>query len=83
MLGPLPIGYRFIVTVCTLVAFGGLGAWLAASLSSGSILAYEGLDIGLGIGAVVVVTLLFGNDRHEDHHGHAAGVRVQARRHRR
>lgn len=81
MLGPLPIGYRFIVTVCTLVAFGGLGAWLAASLSSGSILAYEGLGIGLGIGAVAVVTLLFGNDRHEDHHGHA--VRVQARRHRR
>ena len=78
MLGPLPAGYRIIVSVCALLACVGLGAWLASTLPV-PLLAGVGASIGAGIG-VVAVLLLTHDFRH-----HGAGpqrVRMRTPRHR-
>ena len=60
MLGPLPPLYRLIVSVLALLAFVGVGAWLAFTLPI-SVIAPTGAMIGAMLGALVVLGML-----HED-----------------
>ena len=66
MLGPLPPLYRLIVSVLALLAFVGVGAWLAFTLPIAAM-------IGAMLGALVVLGML-----HEDA---PRPSRVRARRH--
>jgi hypothetical protein len=77
VLGPLPTLYRVIVSVCALLAFVGLGAWLAVTLPV-PLLASAGAGIGAGIGAVAVLLLV--HDFEE--RGSAHRVRLRTPRHR-
>lgn len=77
MLGPLPTLYRVIVSVCALLAFVGLGAWLAVTLPV-PLLASAGAGIGAGIGAVAVLLLVHDFEQHRTAHR----VRLRAPRHR-
>lgn len=76
MLGPLPILYRVIVSVCALLAFIGLGAWLALALPVP--LAGAGAGIGAGIGVVAVLLLVHDFEQR----GHADRVQLRTPRHR-
>lgn len=76
MLGPLPTLYRVIVSVCALLAFVGVGAWLAFTLPV-PLLAGAGAGIGAGIGVVAVLLLV-----HDFHHHGATPHRVRTARHR-
>ena len=60
MLGPLPPLYRIVVSVLALLAFVGVGAWLALRLPV-AVLAPTGAMVGAMLGAVVVLGML-----HED-----------------
>ena len=60
MLGPLPFLYRVIVAVVALLAFGGLGAWLANTLPIQHV-ARAGVGIGAALGILVVALLLHGS----------------------
>ncbi len=77
MLGPLPPIYRVIVSVCTLLSFWGLGAWLSYLLPETQ-LAEVGTGIGLGLGVVAVLLLV-----HDPTHGrgHRAPIRHRGPRH--
>ncbi len=77
MLGPLPPLYRVVVSVCTLLAFAGLGAWLSYQLRE-SQLGEIGLGIGLGLGVAAVLLLV--HDSTPDGRRHAP-VRSRAPRH--
>ena len=77
MLGPLPALYRIIVAVCAVLAFIGLGAWLAHTLPI-PLQAAAGAGIGAGIGMVAVLGIL-----HDFHARHSAVNRVRARAYRR
>ena len=77
MLGPLPALYRIIVAVCAVLAFIGLGAWLAFTLPI-PLQAAAGAGIGAGFGVVVVLGAF-----HDFHDGHDAAHRVRARAYRR
>ena len=57
MLGPLPPIYRVVVSVCTLLSFAGLGAWISYLMPDKE-LAEIGTGIGLGLGVVAVLLLL-------------------------
>ena len=57
MLGPLPTFYRVIVSVCALVSFIGIGAWLGYLLPE-TALASVGTGIGAGLGVVAIVLLV-------------------------
>ena len=59
MLGPLPTFYRVVVSVCALVSFIGIGAWLGYLLPE-TALASVGTGVGAGLG--VVASLLLIND---------------------
>ena len=72
MLGPLPPLYRLIVSVLALLAFVGVGAWLAFTLPV-AVIAPTGAMIGAVLGALVVLGML-----HEDA---PPPSRVRARRH--
>lgn len=72
MLGPLPPLYRLIVSVLALLAFVGVGAWLAFTLPI-AVVAPTGAMIGAMLGALVVLAML-----HEDA---PRPSRVRARRH--
>ena len=73
MLGPLPPLYRLVVSVLALLAFVGVGAWLAFTLPV-AVLAPTGAMIGAMLGALVVLGML-----HED--TPPARARARARRH--
>jgi hypothetical protein len=60
VLGPLPPLYRLIVSVLALLAFVGVGAWLAFTLPI-AVVAPTGAMIGAMLGALVVLGML-----HED-----------------
>jgi hypothetical protein len=72
VLGPLPPLYRLIVSVLALLAFVGVGAWLAFTLPI-AVIAPTGAMIGAMLGALVVLGML-----HEDA---PRPSRVRARRH--
>jgi hypothetical protein len=57
VLGPLPPIYRVIVSVCTLLSFAGLGAWISYLLPDTQV-AEIGTGIGLGLGVVAVLLLV-------------------------
>ncbi|MGZ8743916.1 MAG: hypothetical protein ACXWXO_13445 [Nocardioides sp.] len=57
MLGPLPTFYRVIVSVCALVSFIGIGAWLGHLLPE-TVLASVGTGIGAGLGVVAIMLLV-------------------------
>jgi hypothetical protein len=73
VLGPLPPLYRLVVSVLALLAFVGVGAWLAFTLPV-AVLAPTGAMIGAMLGALVVLGML-----HEDTPPERA--RARARRH--
>lgn len=75
MLGPLPPLYRMVVAVCALLAFVGLGAWLAVTLPI-PLLASAGAGIGAGIGVIVVLLLV------HDPHRQPTAQRLRTSRHR-
>jgi hypothetical protein len=55
LFGPVPAKYRFIVWLCGLAAFAGLGVWLSFAVPvSAPVLASAGLTIG----ALAVVVFL-------------------------
>ena len=71
MLGPLPTFYRVVVSVCALLSFIGIGAWVGY-LMPDTALASVGTGIGAGLGVVVVLLLL---------HDHGQPHPHRARRH--
>jgi hypothetical protein len=73
VLGPLPPLYRLVVSVLALLAFVGVGAWLAFTLPV-AVLAPTGAMIGAMLGALVVLGML-----HEDTPPERG--RARARRH--
>jgi hypothetical protein len=73
VLGPLPPLYRLVVSVLALLAFVGVGAWLAFTLPV-AVLAPTGAMIGAMLGALVVLGML-----HEDTPPERA--RARGRRH--
>ena len=75
MLGPLPTFYRVVVSVCALLSFAGLGAWLSLLMPETFIVSV-GTGLGLGLGVVAVVLLL-----HDSQRQHRHGVRVRSPRH--
>jgi hypothetical protein len=75
VLGPLPTFYRVVVSVCALLSFVGIGAWLSFLLP-GTFVASVGTGLGLGLGVIVVMLVL----RDSQHGRH--GVRVRSHRHR-
>jgi hypothetical protein len=55
LFGPVPAKYRFIVWLCGLAAFAGLGAWLSFAVPlSATLMA----SLGLSVGAIAVVLFL-------------------------
>ncbi|HSV37655.1 MAG TPA: hypothetical protein VLI04_02745 [Nocardioidaceae bacterium] len=57
MFGPVPTLYSFIVWLCGLAAFAGLGIWVSLALPySATLLAVVGLSVG------AAATLLFLHD---------------------
>lgn len=75
MLGPLPTFYRVVVSVCALLSFVGIGAWLSF-LMPGTFVASIGAGVGLGLGAIAVLLLL-----HVPQHPAERRVRVRPHRH--
>lgn len=77
MLGPLPTFYRVVVSVCALLSFVGIGAWLSF-LMPGTFVASigAGVGLGLGLGAIAVLLLL-----HVPQHPGERRVRVRSHRH--
>lgn len=75
MLGPLPTFYRVVVSVCALLSFVGIGAWLSFFLMPGTFVASIGTGLGLGLGVIAVLLLR----DHPHHAGHS--VRVRSHRH--
>ena len=75
MLGPLPTFYRVVVSVCALLSFVGIGAWLSF-LMPGTFVASIGAGLGLGLGAIAVLLLL-----HVPQNSGGHGVRVRSHRH--
>jgi len=75
VLGPLPTFYRVVVSVCALLSFVGIGAWLSF-LMPGTFVASIGAGLGLGLGAIAVLLLL----HVPQHHGQRQ-VRVRSHRH--
>lgn len=75
MLGPLPTFYRVVVSVCALLSFVGIGAWLSF-LMPGTFVASIGAGVGLGLGAIAVLLLL-----HVPQHPGERRVRVRSHRH--
>jgi len=73
VLGPLPPLYRVIVSLCTLLSFAGLGAWISYLMPE-TRLAEIGTGIGLGLGVVVVLLLV-----HDSTHGGGHRVTVRHR----
>lgn len=57
MLGPLPTFYRVVVSVCALLSFVGIGAWLSFLMPE-VFVAAVGTSLGLGLGVVAVLLLL-------------------------
>ena len=57
MLGPLPPLYRWVVAVCALTAFVGLGAWAAYYLPV-PLLVQGGAVVGAVVGTLVVLLLV-------------------------
>ncbi|MGZ4437167.1 MAG: hypothetical protein ACXVYY_20240 [Oryzihumus sp.] len=57
MLGPLPTKYRLVVTLCALVAFMGLGAWVAYTLDL-PVVVGVGAEIGAALGAIAAAVLV-------------------------
>lgn len=57
MLGPLPTLYRVIVSVCVLLSFVGIGAWVG-HLMPDTVLASAGTGVGAGLGVGVALLLL-------------------------
>ncbi len=76
MLGPLPLLYRVIVSVCTLLSFAGLGAWISYLMPDTQV-AEIGTGIGLGLGVVAVLLLVHDST---GGHGHRAPARQRAPR---
>lgn len=77
MLGPLPTFYRVTVSVCALLAFVGIGAWISY-LMPGTALASIGTSIGAGLGVVAVMLLL--HEPHQDPRSQRVHVRVRSHR---
>ena len=75
MLGPLPTIYRVIVSVCALLSFVGIGAWLSLLMPE-VFVAAVGTGHGHGLGVVAVLLLL-----HQPVRG-STGHRVRVRPHR-
>jgi hypothetical protein len=75
VLGPLPTFYRVVVSVCALLSFVGIGAWLGF-LMPDTFVASVGTGLGLGLGVIAVLLLL---DDRQDHGSH--GLRVRSHRH--
>ena len=75
MLGPLPTFYRVVVSVCALLSFVGIGAWLSF-LMPGTFVASMGAGLGLGLGVIAVLLLL-----HVPQHPAEHRVRVRSHRH--
>ncbi len=75
MLGPLPPLYRVVVALCGLLAFVGLGAWLAMTLPV-PLVASAGAGIGAGIGVICVLLLV------RQPPGHGSTHRLRPSRHR-
>ena len=75
MLGPLPTFYRVVVSVCALLSFVGIGAWLSF-LMPGTFVASIGAGVGLGLGTIAVLLLL-----HVPQHPGERRVRVRSHRH--
>jgi hypothetical protein len=75
MLGPLPTFYRVVVSVCALLSFVGIGAWLGF-LMPDTFVASIGTGVGLGLGVVAVLLLL-----HDRQHHEGPGIRVRSHRH--
>ena len=75
MLGPLPTFYRVVVSVCALLSFVGIGAWLSF-LMPGTFVASIGAGLGLGLGVIAVLLLL-----HVPQHPGEHRVRVRSHRH--
>lgn len=61
MLGPLPPLYRIVVSVLALLAFVGVGAWLAFTLPVEAI-PPAGAMVGAMLGAAVVLAMLHEDD---------------------
>lgn len=76
MLGPLPKVYRVVVSVCALVAFVGLGAWIGYFLPVAAV-AGTGAGVGAAVGMLAVMLLL-----HDFDARHPRAHRVHARNHR-
>ncbi|MGN6576574.1 MAG: hypothetical protein ACTHKG_12880 [Nocardioides sp.] len=68
--------YRVIVSVCTLLSFAGLGAWISYLMPETQ-LAEIGTGIGLGLGAIVVLLLVHDSTNER---GRRAPVRHRAPR---
>jgi len=63
MFGPVPAKYSFIVWLCGLLAFAGLGVWFSYAVPlSATVMAALGMTFGAG------VVVLFLHDF--SHHGH-------------
>jgi hypothetical protein len=73
VLGPLPLLYRVIVSVCTLLSFAGLGAWIGY-LMPDTLVAEIGTGIGLGLGVAAVLLLV-----HDSTGGHGRRTPVRHR----
>jgi hypothetical protein len=76
VLGPLPTFYRVIVSVCALLSFVGIGAWLSFLMPE-VLVAEVGTGVGLGLGVVAVLLLLHQPARP----GAGHQVRVRSHRH--
>jgi len=71
LFGPVPAKYRFMVWLCGLAAFAGLGAWLSSAVPvSAPVMA----SVGLSLGALAVVIFL-----HDFEHPEHAHVRERRR----
>ena len=75
MLGPLPTFYRVVVSVCAILSFAGIGAWLGY-VTPEALPAGLGTGVGLGLGAVAAMLLLREPPRRP------AGHRLRVRDHR-
>lgn len=75
MLGPLPTFYRVVVSVCALLSFVGIGAWLSY-LMPGTFAASLGTGLGLGLGVIVVLLLVHDSEQRGPH-----DARIRSPRH--
>lgn len=72
MLGPLPVFYRVVVSVCALLTFVGIGTWVSF-LVPGTAAASIGSGVGAGLGVIAVLLLL--HDTHRRPTTHRVRVR--------